>query len=119
VELRQGFIEMVSESIEETGVVDFETVTDFWWTRIVIIAPYTSVRDVMDASNVGWRRRSRRIETSDEHTLILFVNENRTIGYVYFPRNIADFSQFVQGRGWSSFDRGNAVFTFNDNIRGD
>ena len=108
------FVEVVDKNIIEKGFVDFNVIADFEWKRLIIVGPYSNVRRVLTEEGLNWQRPVTYIETSDENTLLMFINKNNVVAFVYYPRGRGDFSQAVQG--WAAFNRSEAKFTFENGL---
>jgi hypothetical protein len=84
--------------------LDLAQVTSFAWTRVCVIPPYTPVES-MDAV-VGFRWRGAPIDLHEVYHLLLFIDGDRAVAHVRYPRRPADF----QTNGVKCYDRPHARF---------
>ena len=104
------FADEVYKNIIENGFVDFNEITDFEWERFIIVSPYSIVSRVLKEERLNWQKPVKHIESSDNNTLLMFVNKNHVVAFIHYPRDRGDFSQKVQG--WTVFNKDEANFTF-------
>ena len=92
--LGQVFVNSVRESVRSYEMVDFNELADFQWDRMVIISPYSDVRQVLGEHGVR-RPAPAHMRTGIRHSdfavLLVFVLDNRVVSYVEYPVHHGDF----------------------------
>ena len=82
--------------------------TEFEWTEVHIFSPYTPIERIEAAIGTGWPAfASKRIESDDGISLLVFMGGDRIARWVEINRSVADYTDVADG---SPFTPETAVF---------
>lgn len=88
--------------------INVAELTDFAWDRLFIFAPFTAHNDIHESLGFHWSGvATTNIHQSDVNTLLVFVKDQRVLGWCEYPRVKADFSLVSSTTGYAPKD---AVF---------
>lgn len=67
--------------------------TPFAWTRLHVFEPYTPPGVIRQELGFAWpAARSTGLESDEGHTLLVFVQDERVVSFVMYPRDQGDFA---------------------------
>jgi len=90
--------------------LDFAKIAPFDWDDLCVIGPHTPQERIDTLLGFRWENScTRRIERSDDHCLLLFVEGDRIAGFAELPRHECDFSELTGDAGLR-LPRAEAVF---------
>jgi hypothetical protein len=93
--LKEKLLNYMENSIKSDSLITFklDTITNFQWDYGLILLPYTDVDYVTSQINVDLRElKETGIKSSDNKTILAFIQENHLIKYIEYPRYPGDFA---------------------------
>ena len=106
--LGQEFSQTIEDQINTLGFVDFDEITDFEWSHLMIVTPYQDPWQMLEANGIRRQRIDTGIWFSDVHNLLVFLNGGRVVAYINLSRGVADFRGTIANE-WL-FERANTTF---------
>lgn len=113
IEQNKDLINVIYQQIYNNSEINFQSVIDFKWDSLLVIAPYSSPRQVFKDNGLRWQRISTNITSSDHITLLIFLKNNKIVSYVDYPRSKGDFTCLIQSLelNIAIFNKKDAKFT--------
>jgi len=71
--------------------IDFNDITDFEWSQLLLIKPYMNPRQVFEDEGLQWQNMRTNIQYHDGITLIVFLYNNRIVAFRDHGREMGDF----------------------------
>jgi hypothetical protein len=102
----------------QDGTEDLINLSDidlFSWDRLYIFGPYVPLDIIQKRLNFKWSPPSYvSVGSNDGVSLLIFVEEDEVVQFVFFPRDLGDFSE--AGNRLEGYDRTDAVFKIEGDI---
>ncbi|WP_349568772.1 hypothetical protein [Azotobacter salinestris] len=101
-----------------TAPVDLSIVGPVSWERVCILSPYSTNQAAEQILGFKWDAESKTsISVDDGINVLIFIEDQRVVGYAEHPRNMGDFSKLQprclvrsQARLKREFGAGNWVY---------
>jgi hypothetical protein len=86
-------------------IIDLEKTTSFDWDKLYIFGPYTTAKKMNEELGQVWiLGYFTHIDSSENYSLLVFMNKNRIVQFLEFPRSLVDFSPLEQVNGYSNLE---------------
>ena len=113
-------MENLMEEKGKDAILTMKDLTSFPWEKLYIFPPYTSQSSIEVDLKFSWsepylHRWNQSIENNDSITLLIFVQDNRVMAEIYFPRGVLDFSELYRADGYPVSE---AVFSVQEDASG-
>ncbi|MFD2517731.1 hypothetical protein [Salinimicrobium flavum] len=87
LEADQALQEKVENEIRNGSKVNFAELTDFEWDQMITLGPYSQVDKIADSLHLDLRNiRSNGISHSDYYTLVVFLNNKKSVRIIEPPK---------------------------------
>lgn len=106
--LGHEFSQTIENQVNTYGFVDFNEITDFDWSHLLIVTPYQDPLQMLENNGIRRQRINTGIQFSDVHNLLIFLNGDRVAAYINLSRGVADFRGTIANE--RLFERANTTF---------
>ena len=104
-------ITLIHNSLLEVKSINFGEKITTKWDRLLIVRPYSNLRQIFEYYDLSWRPIKTNIEILDWYSLLIFLYKNEVVTFINYPRNKGDFSCY------SNFKGENRILLSRDNTR--